>query len=74
MLFLDDDGVYRWYEEDRSTAAAADRLRAAIDAGLLQWPKLEIVEIRGEAVAWSEPEQFEDTYALEELQELPEAE
>ena len=74
LLFLDEDGVYRWYEDDGPTSAAADRFRAAIDAGVRQWPKLEIVEIRGAAVVWSEPEQFEDTHASEELQEMTKSE
>lgn len=70
LLFLDEDAMYRWYEEDRPTDAAAHSLRLAIAAGSLLWPRLEILEIRGEAVAWFEPEQFEETYAAEELQEL----
>lgn len=66
-LFLDEDPIYRWYSDERPTAAAATTLRKAIAAGLAHWATLEITEIRGEAVVWFEHEQFEDTAADDEL-------
>jgi len=66
-LFVDEDVTYRWYRDDRPTDAAAATLRKAIAAALVQWPKLEITEIRGEAVVWFEHEQFEDSTAADEL-------
>jgi hypothetical protein len=66
-LFVDEDVIYRWYQEELPTEAAAPTLRKAIDAALVRWPKLEITEIRGEAFVWFEHEQFEDAAAADEL-------
>jgi hypothetical protein len=66
-LYLDEDVTYRWYSEERPTEAAAPTLRQAIAIALVQWPALEITEIRGEAVVWLEHEQFEDSTAADEL-------
>jgi hypothetical protein len=72
-LFVDEDVNYRWYREDRPTDVAAPTLRKAIAAALAQWPKLEITEIRGEAIVWFEHEQFEDKTAADELTEAASA-
>ena len=72
-LFVDDDLTYRWYREERPTDAGAPTLRKAIAAGLVQWPTLEITEIRGEAVVWFEHEQFEDAEAADELRAAEES-
>jgi hypothetical protein len=73
-LFVDDDVTYRWYMEEIPTEAASRSFRKAIAAGLVQWPTLEITEIRGEAVVWFEHEQFEDADAADELNSTSNAE
>lgn len=66
-LFVDEDVTYRWYRDEQPTDAAAPTLLKAIAAAVVQWPKLEITELRGEAIVWFEHEQFEDTTAADEL-------
>jgi hypothetical protein len=68
QLFLDTDGVYRWYEEDEASEVDAPTLHEAFAAGEEAWESFQLVEYRGEPV---EPaSDIEDGYAADELEEI----
>jgi hypothetical protein len=68
QLFLDTDGVYRWYEEDEASEVDAPTLHEAFAAAEEAWEGFQLVEYRGEPI---EPaSDIEDTYAADELEEI----
>jgi hypothetical protein len=68
QLFLDTDGVYRWYEEDEASDVDAPTLHEAFAAAEEAWEGFQLVEYRGEPI---EPaSDIDDAYAADELEEL----
>ena len=61
QLFLDTDGVYRWYEEDEASEVDGPTLHESFAAAEEAWESFQLVEYRGEPIA---PDtEIEDTYA-----------
>ncbi len=70
QLFLDSDGVYRWYEEDAASEVDAPTLHEAFAAAEEAWESFQLVEYRGEPVA---PDtEIADAYAADELEVIEE--
>ncbi len=68
QLFLDTDGVYRWYEEDEASEVDGPTLHEAFAAAEEAWEGFQLVEYRGEPI---EPAtDIVDTYAADELEEI----
>lgn len=68
QLFLDTDGVYRWYEEDEASDVDAPTLHEAFAAAEEAWESFQLVEYRGEPVVPATD--IEDTYAADELEAI----
>ena len=47
-LYLDTDGLYRWYESGRPTRACCSDLRTAVTCAHLEWPEFRLSEGAGE--------------------------
>jgi len=68
QLFLDTDGVYRWYEEDEASDVDAPTLHEAFVAAEEAWESFQLVEYRGEPIT---PDmEIADTYAADDLEAL----
>jgi hypothetical protein len=68
QLFLDIDGVYRWYEEDEASDVDGPTLHEAFAAAEEAWESFQLVEYRGEPIAPATD--IDDAYAADELEEL----
>jgi len=64
-LYLDEDGVYRWYEQDKAFEVEGKTLREATTAASKQWPTFQLYEVQGRAYDNSKP--LPDAYAADEL-------
>ena len=70
QLFLDSDGVFRWYEEDEASELTGQTLHEAIHQAESAWDGFQLVEYRGDPVT---PErEIADVYALDVLEALEE--
>lgn len=68
QLYLDTDGVYRWYEEDEASEISAPTLHEAFAAAEEAWESFQLVEYCGEPIT---PDTgIDDTYAADELERL----
>jgi hypothetical protein len=67
-LFLDDDAVYRWYEDGGDTEATGSTIHEALAAARSTWPGFGLVEFRGEAVT-ADASDLPDAYAADEIEE-----
>ena len=68
QLFLDTDGVYRWYEEDEASDVDAPTLHEAFVVAEEAWESFQLVEYRGEPIT---PDmEIADTYAADDLEAL----
>ena len=68
QLFLDTDGVYRWYEEDEGSEIEGPTLHEAFNAAEEAWEGFQLVQYRGEPIL--PVTDIEDTYAADELEEI----
>lgn len=68
QLFLDTDGVYRWYEEDEASDVEAPTLNEAFAAAEEAWESFQLVEYRGEPI--TPDTEIADTYAADDLEAL----
>ena len=68
QLFLDTDGVYRWYEEDEASEFEGPTLHEAFVAAEEAWEGFQLVQYRGEAILPATD--IEDMYAADELEEI----
>ena len=48
QLFLDTDGVFRWYEEDEASDAVGKTVHEAIHAAESGWDGFQVVEFKGD--------------------------
>ncbi|MBI1352841.1 MAG: hypothetical protein GC160_00740 [Acidobacteria bacterium] len=66
-LYLEVDGVYRWYEQGDPTDAAGKSLRTAVEAARLQWPGFQLIELDGRTVETESESEIPERYADDDL-------
>ncbi len=71
QLFLDNDGRYRWYEEEEASDIASRNLLEAVQGAVAGFDGFQLVEIRGEPVTPNF--EIKDAYGPEELEALDES-
>jgi len=68
QLFLDTDGVFRWYEEDEASEISSETLHEALQQAESEWDGFQLVEYRGEPV--TPGQKMSDVYAADLLEDL----
>lgn len=68
QLFLDTDGVFRWYEEDEASEVSGATLHGALQQAESLWDGFQLVEYGGEPVTPGGI--LDDIYAADALEDL----